>query len=102
MASRMHDSSLMPQAPTKHFGTIEYDEEAVLTFPEGLPAFETLTRFLVIEDAASAPLVFLQSLDDQSICFPAMSPLVVDPDYELSLTPDDLETLEFAGSEEYP
>lgn len=92
----------MPQARTRHFATLDYEDSAILTFPAGLPAFERLTRFLLIEDASSAPLVFLQSLDDESVCLPAVSALAVDPDYELSLASDDLEALGFTDVEQLP
>lgn len=92
----------MPQAHTKHFAVIDYDESAVLTFPLGLPAFEHLSRFLLIEEPSVAPLVFLQSLDEGAVCLPLLPALQVEPDYELSLSPDDLETLGFTASEQLP
>jgi flagellar assembly factor FliW len=92
----------MPQARTKHFALIDYDESAVLTFPAGIPGFEQSTRFLFIADAISAPLVFLQSLDDENVCLPAIAALAVDPDYELSLAGDDLESLGFTDAEQLP
>jgi flagellar assembly factor FliW len=87
----------MPQAQTKHFGAIEYDKEAVLTFPEGLPAFELFTRFLLIDHPSATPLVFLQSMERSDLCLPALPVLAVEPDYELSLSVEDLEILEFGG-----
>ncbi len=91
----------MPQAPTKYFGVVEYEEEAVLTFPHGLPAFEQLTRFLLIDHPSAAPLVFLQSLE-QNLCLPSLPALAVDSGYELSLSVEDLETLAFSGSDAVP
>ena len=92
----------MLQARTKHFATIEYDEAAVLTFPDGLPAFEHLSRFLLIEQPSAAPLVFLQSLEQEDLCLPAIPVLALDPDYELALSADDLETLGFTTLEQPP
>ncbi len=92
----------MPVARTKHFNTLDYQDDAILTFPVGLPAFEGLTKFLLIEDAASAPLVFLQSLEDEEVCLPALAAIAVDSEYELSLTGDDLEALGFTDSEPLP
>lgn len=92
----------MPQAPTKHFAVVEYEDSAVLTFPLGLPAFERLGRFLLIEHPSVAPLVFLQSLEERNVCFPLLPVLTVDPGYELCLTPDDLETLGFTEAGQVP
>jgi flagellar assembly factor FliW len=89
----------MPQAQTKHFASIDYDDGAILTFPAGLPAFEHLTRFLLIEHPTVAPLIFLQSLEEQDVCLPALPILTVDADYELSLTGEDLEVLGFTSQD---
>lgn len=92
----------MLKARTKHFESVDYDESAVLIFPTGLPGFERLTRFLLIEHPVATPLAFLQSLEDQDVCLPSIPVLAVDPDYELALSSDDLEVLGFAGSEALP
>lgn len=83
----------MPQTPTKHFGTIDYDEGAVLTFPLGLPAFEDQNRFVLIETPSTSPVVFLQSLTKVDVCLPAVPIRVLDREYELALTADDLAAL---------
>jgi flagellar assembly factor FliW len=91
----------MPEARTKHFAVIEYDDSAVLTFPAGLPAFEHLKRFVLLERASTSPVVFLQSLDEAGVCLPAAPISAICPDYDLALTPDDLASLEAgAGSGE--
>jgi flagellar assembly factor FliW len=92
----------MPQARTKHFAILDYDEGAVLTFPVELPGFEHLTRFLMVEHPDTAPLTFLQSLESEDVCLPALAVLAVDPDYELALTTDDLEDLGFTAHEQIP
>lgn len=83
----------MPQARTKHFAVVDYDDSAVITFPAGLPAFERLTRFVLVERQSMSPLVFLQSLEDEAVCLPAAPVSAVCPDYRLELTADDLAAL---------
>ena len=80
----------MPQCQTKYHGEMNYDERAALHFPRGVFGFETETRFLTIEQPALRPLVFLQSLSNPELCFISLPVFVVDPDYCLSLQPDDL------------
>jgi flagellar assembly factor FliW len=92
----------MPQVATKHFATLEYDAAAILTFPAGLPAFDGLTRFLLIEHPSVAPLIFLQSLEEKNVCFPVLPVVDIDADYELALTGDDLEVLGFSGPGQLP
>jgi len=80
----------MPQCETKYFGTISYDQETVITFPAGLPAFESHRHFLPIEDAARLPFVFLQSLQDARLCFLALPVAILDPHYQLKMSTEDL------------
>jgi flagellar assembly factor FliW len=99
---RLARNEPMPQVRTKHFATIDYEEGAELTFPLGLPAFERLTRFLLIEHPSISPLAFLQSIEEQGVCLPVLPVLVVEPDYELSLTAEDLEALGFTSLDTVP
>ena len=80
----------MPELLTKYFGTLPYEEEAVFHFPSGLPSFEDQRRFLPIEPADSSPLIFLQSVTRPGLCFLAFPVGLVDPDYQLTLMPEDL------------
>lgn len=84
----------MRSADTKYFGTLRYREEAVFEFPHGLPAFEEETRFVLIELPEHEPLVFLQSLTQPELCFLAFPILVVDRDYQLEISREDLAILE--------
>ncbi len=88
----------MRSAETKYFGTLPCAEESVFEFPVGLPAFEDEKAFVLIETAQSAPLVFLQSLTRATLCFLAFPIQVVDPEYALSVAPEDLEALDLGAS----
>jgi len=90
----------MPLIETKYFGTMSYEDESVFDFPYGLPAFEEEKRFVFIEIAEYAPLVFLQSLTRPSLCFLALPVLSVDPDYRLELSSEDRAALELEGQSE--
>jgi flagellar assembly factor FliW len=84
---------LMPQIETKYFGSIEYREADVVQFPSGLPAFEDETHFLLIEPPVSAPIVFLQSVRTAGLCFLTLPILVVDPQYQMAISREDLQSL---------
>jgi flagellar assembly factor FliW len=84
----------MPLVETKYFGTMSYQDESVFDFPLGLPAFEEEKRFVFIEIPKYAPLVFLQSLNQASLCFLALPIRVVDPNYRLAISPEDRVTLQ--------
>ncbi len=84
----------MPAAETKYFGSLSYAPEAVFDFPQGLPAFEDQRQFVFIETPKHAPLVFLQSLQNARLCFLALPVRVIDPDYRLAISVEDLEALD--------
>lgn len=81
----------MAKCRTKSHGEIEYSEDVVMRFEAGLFGFESETRFLPIEVPALHPLLFLQSIQRQGLCFITLPILVVDPAYRLALSPADLD-----------
>lgn len=83
----------MPQIATKYFGLIDYSDDTVLQLPNGVPAFEDQKRFVAIEQPATSPLVFFQSLDRQDVCFVTLPVLTIDRDYQLGICAEDLITL---------
>ncbi len=87
----------MPLIETKYFGPMSCEDESVFDFPCGLPAFEEEKRFVFIEIAEYAPLVFLQSLSQPSLCFLALPVLSVDSDYHLEFSSEDRAALELEG-----
>lgn len=83
----------MGRCQTKEFGEVDYDESAVVHFPAGLPAFEKETRFLLIEQAETAPVVFLQSLTTPQLLFLALPARFIDPAFRLEMVPEEREVL---------
>lgn len=81
----------MAKCRTKSHGEIEYSEDVVMRFSEGLFGFESETGFLPIEVPALHPLLFLQSVQREGLCFTTLPILVIDPDYRLNLSSADLE-----------
>jgi flagellar assembly factor FliW len=90
--------SPMPLLETPRFGALEYPSAGVIDFPGGVPGFDHLRRFVLVEQAALAPLVFLQSLETPDLCFPAVPVGAIDPRYELEISPEDLEALKLDPS----
>jgi len=88
----------MPSFPTAYFGELQYTSDSVFEFRSGIPGFEEHTRFLLVEQAQSHPLVFVQSLISPNLCFLAVPAQVVDPQYHLELSAEDLALLQFPGS----
>jgi len=84
----------MPLLETKYFGPLPYRAESVFNFPAGLPSFDDEKSFVPVELPQNAPLIFLQSLARPSLCFLALPILVVDREYRLAVSSEDLTKLE--------
>lgn len=83
----------MPRLETAHLGTLDYDEQALIEFPAGLPAFDQERLFLPYEQSCSKPFLFLQSLARPHLVFVTLPVELVDPAYRLTLSPEDLALL---------
>ncbi|HEY9855077.1 MAG TPA: flagellar assembly protein FliW [Stenomitos sp.] len=85
---------------TREFGLLDYEESAVLLFPEGLMGLEHLHRFLILDQDAVEPLRWLQSVDEPAIAFPVIDPGLVFPDYHARMSHEDREALGLQPGEE--
>lgn len=83
----------MLRVQTKFFGELDYTDDSLFHFPSGLPGFEDQRQFVFLQLPGSAPLLFLQSLSSQNLCFALLPILVVDPQYRIQFSPEDLAEL---------
>lgn len=65
---------------TRNFGTIEVQEDKCITFKEGIPGFEHLKQFILIEEEDS-PFHYLQAIEDGDIRFIITDPYYFKADY---------------------
>ncbi len=86
---------------TTRFGTIEVDEEAVVTFSQGLFGFEDYRRFVVLSLDEKSPFRWLQSLEEPSLAFVIIEPRHFMPDYAPTISDSDAEALELDANTPY-
>ena len=84
----------MPFARTQKFGILEYDAQAEIEFPLGLPGFEHLSRFVLVEQSALHPIAFLQSLQVPDLCFLTVPVALLEATYQLTVAPEELRLLD--------
>jgi flagellar assembly factor FliW len=75
----------MPTLACPDLGQFDFLEEDILSFTEGVPAFEALRRFLLLRKEEYAPFVFLASVDLPAVRFICIPVCLVDPDYRFEL-----------------
>lgn len=63
---------------TSRFGLLEVSEDKIIHFPEGIPGFRQIKRYILM-DYKDTPLKWLQAVDEPDIAF-----IVVQPEYILS------------------
>jgi flagellar assembly factor FliW len=73
-------------------GALEIRADTVITFPAGMPGFEALRRFALIETQRD-DLVWLQSVDDSGLTFLLVDPFMLLADFEIEIPPADLAAL---------
>jgi flagellar assembly factor FliW len=76
-----------------HFGAFELRSEDIISFPTGLPGFETARRFVILSTPGSAPLQCLQAVDGPSPSFLVVDPRLVLDGYRTRLNQSDLARL---------
>ncbi|NOU70001.1 flagellar assembly protein FliW [Paenibacillus sp. LMG 31458] len=70
---------------TLFFGELEVQETEVFTFAQGVPGFEELTQFTLVQPADSAPFSYIQSVQEGGLSFLVTDPFLFFKDYDISL-----------------
>ena len=82
---------------TRDFDEIEISEKEIITFPQGLFAFEEEKKFILLTPLGEGKSpVWLQSTENPSLCFIMFSPFEFCPDYRVTVPDEDISFLEIA------
>src|SRR5690606_39023354 len=90
----MHGGVIMV-LKTRYFGELEISEEQVINFKHGIPGFENVKRFVLIDsDVEDSPFKWMQGVDEPRPAFVIVDPFVIRKDYEIRLDDEVLNELE--------
>lgn len=89
----------MAQIDSTRFGLLEVADDLLYEFPRGLPGFEHLRRFAVIEREEGV-FKWMQSMEDPEIAFLIGDPYFFVPDYDLDVPRGDVAMLRLRFSED--
>ncbi|MGE4284122.1 MAG: flagellar assembly protein FliW [Clostridia bacterium] len=82
------------QLNTRHFGLIEINEEDIIDFPEGLPGFEDVKKFIIINSYdENSPFQWLQSIDNPELAFVIIDPRLIKNEYIVDVDTAEVEIL---------
>ncbi|HUJ75638.1 MAG TPA: flagellar assembly protein FliW [bacterium] len=85
---------------TTRFGTVEVQEEQVITMVDGMLGFTGCTRFVMMEDEIGEPFRWMQSTDMPSLAFVVIDPAVILPNYQFSVKREQIKPLEVDTAED--
>ena len=83
----------MKKINTLRFGELEIEEQDVVRFADGIPAFEDEHEFVVLPYEEGTPYMFLQSMMTPELAFLMTDPFVFFPDYSFELDDENMEKL---------
>ncbi|MBF0319550.1 MAG: flagellar assembly protein FliW [Nitrospirae bacterium] len=71
---------------TSRFGQVEVDSDKVITFPDGIVGFPSIKRYVLL-DHNDTVVRWLHAIDDPDVAFIVVEPMVLVPDFKLTLDP---------------
>jgi flagellar assembly factor FliW len=74
-------------------GLPPFSEDQVITFPQGLPGFEGVHRFIILSVPEHEPFHWMEAVEGPRLRFALVNPLTIRPDYEPKIKKADLDTL---------
>lgn len=78
---------------SKVHGEIQYEEKNIVTFTKGIPGFNELKKFTLLDLEEYEPFKLLQSLEDDEISLIVTSPYEFFNDYEIKLSEETIKNL---------
>lgn len=90
----------MRKVHTVRFGEIEVDEEKIVHFKDGIPAFEEEHEFLIIPYDDESPYYFMQSLQTPELAFLITTPFIFFPEYVIEIDDETVKELNIKNQED--
>ncbi len=78
---------------TDRFGSFDTKDSKLIEFPQGLPGFEELHHFIILEVAQTKPIYWLQSTENKHIALPVILSFEILDDYYIDIRDNELEEL---------
>ncbi|WP_160142003.1 flagellar assembly protein FliW [Nitrincola tapanii] len=89
------------QINTALFGPQEIQDDEIITFPQGLPGFESSKGFKVFHEEGKPTVHWLQSIEDEELCFSVMEPQLLNLGYEFILSDEQCQLIDLQEQDEF-
>lgn len=89
------------QLNTKNFGEIVVPEDKILSFDDGIPSFESVKKYILLDNGDNtSPFRWLQSIDEPTLAFAIVNPFLIKKDYDINIGDDTVKQLGIEKEEE--
>jgi len=78
---------------TDRFGSFDTKDSKIIEFPIGIPGFEDLHKFIILEINETKPIYWLQSTENARIALPVIISFEIIEDYNIDIRENELEEL---------
>ena len=89
------------QIQSKLLGPVEYEEENIIHFDEGLIGIPEKKKFLLIEKEDFKPFSYLQSVDDPTFILIVVNPMLIEKEYKFSIFKGDLDAIDINDENDF-
>lgn len=90
----------MSKVYTSRFGEIEVDEQKIVHFKNGIPAFEEEHEFIILPYDEESPYYFMQSIKSPDLAFLLTNPFLFFPEYSFEIDEDTMTELDITDRDE--
>ena len=88
------------QIQTTRFGTVQVDDEQIISFAQGLIGFESHRQFVLLPTAQNAGFYWLQAADDPEVAFLVTDPDAFFKDYDVPIREETQQDLQLADTKD--
>lgn len=86
---------------TRDFDEIEVTRKDIITFPQGILAFEEYKEYIMLTPLGEGKFpVWLQSVENQNLCFILFDPVEFCPNYRVTVADEDVDFLDIENDED--
>jgi len=82
---------------TLRFGELEIPEDRIISMAKPILGFEQLKKYCIIEGEDFEPFLWFQSVEDPTVAFIIVNPLIFYNDYRIEVNPKEIEEIDVAN-----
>lgn len=90
---------MLRKVVTSRFGELDIEEEKVVHFKDGIPAFAEEHEFIILPYDEESPYYFMQSLKTPELAFILTIPFLFFPDYQIEIDDATVKELEIKNQD---